>query len=212
MTVNQLIQIETFAFLMERASHLFFLLSKEGKIVEANQYARNFTGRNLIGETFQEVIVDFKGEFDLDNLTSDLSGERLINISNSFRLPQSFYFTFKQIPDFTLAFGRLDVEDLEKMRKEMVILNQESNNLTRALHKKTAQLQDALNHVKTLQGIVPICMHCHNIRSDKQIWEKLDAYLTKHTEAKLSHGICPECAKKLYPEFDLYDDDSKLIA
>ena len=93
------------------------------------------------------------------------------------------------------------------MRKEILVLNQDLNNLTRELNKKNAHLQDALDHVKTLQGVLPICMHCHQIRSDQQMWEKLEAYLSEHSEVKFSHSICPECAEKYYPDMNLYDNE-----
>jgi chromosome condensin MukBEF ATPase and DNA-binding subunit MukB len=207
MNEDEIICRETFAFLKERACDLFFILSVDGTVVEVNKYARNFIGRALIGEKFQDIIIDFMNEFKIDNLKNDRSEERLIHIGNSFGLPQSFFFTFKCFTDHIIAFGRLDSEELEMMRKEILGLNQELNNLNRMLQKKNSQLQETLDHVKTLQGIVPICMHCHNIRNDKQIWDKIDKYLAEHTDAEFSHGICPDCAEKYYPNMGLYDDE-----
>ena len=63
------------------------------------------------------------------------------------------------------------------------------------------ELRQALAEVKTLRGIVPICSNCKRIRDDRGYWEQVESYVTKHTEAAFSHGICPECMKKLYPEF-----------
>lgn len=62
------------------------------------------------------------------------------------------------------------------------------------------ELQIALNEIKTLQGFLPICASCKNIRDDKGYWRKIEDYISKHTEAQFSHGLCPGCAKKLYPE------------
>jgi hypothetical protein len=56
-------------------------------------------------------------------------------------------------------------------------------------------------HVKLLQGILPICMHCHQIRDDKEVWKRLDEYIAEHTDVMLSHGLCPECYEKHYPDF-----------
>lgn len=67
--------------------------------------------------------------------------------------------------------------------------------------KTIQELQVALEQIKTLRGIVPICSHCKKIRDDKGYWEKVEAYLSKHTEAKFSHGICPECAKENFPDY-----------
>lgn len=72
--------------------------------------------------------------------------------------------------------------------------------LQRALRDRVKQLEDALTHVRTLQGILPICSYCHKIRSDKESWERLESYIVQHSEAKFTHGICPECMKKQLAE------------
>jgi DNA-binding response OmpR family regulator len=71
-----------------------------------------------------------------------------------------------------------------------------------ALADKIEELRQALDQIKTLRGIVPICMHCKKIRDDQGYWNQLELYVSDHTEAEFSHGICPECMPKLYPEFD----------
>ena len=67
------------------------------------------------------------------------------------------------------------------------------------------KLQKALDEVKTLGGLLPICASCKKIRDDKGYWNQLEGYIQKHTGTAFSHGICPDCAKKLYPGIDLYD-------
>ncbi|GEM_PF-1996903 len=66
--------------------------------------------------------------------------------------------------------------------------------------KLFAELQKSLEEVKTLEGIIPICMHCKGIRDDKGAWNKLEKFITEHSDAQFSHGICDECLKKYYPE------------
>ena len=66
------------------------------------------------------------------------------------------------------------------------------------------ELHKALVEVKTLSGFLPICASCKKIRDDKGYWNQIEAYISEHSEAEFSHGICPECTKKLYP--DIYDD------
>jgi PAS domain S-box-containing protein len=61
-------------------------------------------------------------------------------------------------------------------------------------------LQHALSEVKALSGLLPICSSCKKIRDDKGYWNNLEQYISKHSEAEFSHGICPDCAQKLYPE------------
>lgn len=76
-----------------------------------------------------------------------------------------------------------------------------------AAHEKLIQnLQEALRQVKTLRGLVPICSHCKKIRDDEGYWNSIESYLAKHSEAEFSHGICRDCAKKYYPEHDIYED------
>lgn len=66
--------------------------------------------------------------------------------------------------------------------------------------KLIRQLQKALAEVKTLKGIFPICASCKKVRDDKGYWTQIEAYIRDHSEAEFSHGICPECMKKLYPD------------
>ena len=77
-------------------------------------------------------------------------------------------------------------------------------------NKLISDLQKALSEVKTLRGFLPICSYCKNIRDDKGYWSKIESYIHKHSDAEFSHGICPECAKKHYPDFDLYDDNGEV--
>ena len=63
------------------------------------------------------------------------------------------------------------------------------------------ELRQALEQVKTLRGIVPICSSCKNIRDDQGYWTQVEAYVRDHTEAEFSHGICPDCIERLYPEY-----------
>ena len=68
------------------------------------------------------------------------------------------------------------------------------------LRRVSHVLAEALYDVRTLQGLLPICAHCHGIRNDEGYWERVEEYLGHHTEAELSHGICPKCFQKRYPE------------
>jgi len=70
-----------------------------------------------------------------------------------------------------------------------------------------AELQDKVAKIKKLSGMLPICANCKKIRDDKGYWKQIESYILAHSEAEFSHGICPECAQKLYP--DLLDIDSK---
>jgi PAS domain S-box-containing protein len=63
------------------------------------------------------------------------------------------------------------------------------------------ELQKALSEIKTLSGMLPICANCKKIRDDKGYWNQIEVYISEHSEAEFSHGICPECKEKLYPGY-----------
>ncbi|MFA6497803.1 MAG: hypothetical protein WC256_04775 [Desulfurivibrionaceae bacterium] len=64
-----------------------------------------------------------------------------------------------------------------------------------------AQLKKAMQDVKVLSGFLPICASCKKIRDDTGYWRQIEEYISKHSDALFSHGICPDCCEKLYPDF-----------
>ena len=72
--------------------------------------------------------------------------------------------------------------------------------LQQALENRVLELENAMAHIRALQGVLHICMHCHRIRNDQEAWQRLELYLEEHSEAQFSHGLCPECLEKYYPE------------
>ncbi len=69
--------------------------------------------------------------------------------------------------------------------------------LQQSLADRIAQLEDALANVKQLQGILPICSHCKKVRDDQNYWQQVEAYISTHTDAQFSHGICPDCFEQI---------------
>ncbi len=66
--------------------------------------------------------------------------------------------------------------------------------------KLIAKLQKAIAEIKNLSGLLPICASCKKIRNDKGYWEQVETYITNHSDAEFSHGFCPECMEKFYPD------------
>ncbi len=82
-------------------------------------------------------------------------------------------------------------------------VRERTHELTRASEESARtidELQKALAPVRTLGGLLPICSSCTRIRNDEGYWTRIEAYIRDHSEAEFTHGICPECAKQLYPE------------
>jgi hypothetical protein len=86
----------------------------------------------------------------------------------------------------------VDISEKEKHAKEKELIIQELN--------------QALSEVEALKGILPLCSFCKKVRDDEGYWEQVDLYIKKHSQAEISHSICPECAKKHYPELEIKDD------
>ncbi len=91
--------------------------------------------------------------------------------------------------------------DLLKLRVRNHIEAKERNDLVREqrdlLARQKEELEAALERVKLLEGIIPICAYCKKIRNDQQSWQQLETYISAHSEAVFSHGACPDCAAKL---------------
>jgi two-component system, response regulator PdtaR len=71
----------------------------------------------------------------------------------------------------------------------------------RELQRLNRELQTALDNVKVLKGLVPICANCKKIRNDKGFWEALESYMKKNSDVEFSHGLCPDCIAKVYPDY-----------
>ena len=73
-------------------------------------------------------------------------------------------------------------------------------NIRAELAKRILDLEQAVAHIKRLHGLLPICMHCHSIRDEKEDWQNLEKYLAERMDINFSHGLCPKCMKKYYNE------------
>jgi response regulator RpfG family c-di-GMP phosphodiesterase len=78
------------------------------------------------------------------------------------------------------------------------------------LATRVSELEQAVALVKHLEGLLPICMYCKKIRDDKNYWHQVERYITEHSAAQFSHGICPECyARVVEPELKQLNQDEK---
>lgn len=103
----------------------------------------------------------------------------------------------------TLVFGALSllVASIEHHRQLAISRLENANR----------DLLGALEEIRTLRGILPICAHCKQIRSDKGVWVQLEKYIREHSEADFTHSICPTCLLLHYPEFARGDDRPNLL-
>jgi hypothetical protein len=93
--------------------------------------------------------------------------------------------------------------------REQVRERAELTRLTAEQEKMIIELQAAAEKIKILRGFLPICSHCKKIRNDEGYWQQLERYISEHSEAQFSHGICPACLKERYSDV-LHKEDSLL--
>ena len=91
-------------------------------------------------------------------------------------------------------------DQLRETNKILAAKNESLENLNR-------ELQQMLEKLKTLEGIIPICSFCKKIRNDEGYWDQVESYISKHSKAMFSHGLCPECLEKHYPDSSPIDDE-----
>ena len=100
----------------------------------------------------------------------------------------------------TGSFGYL-VKPVESYQlRPMIEMALAKHQLEKERETLLARLQTAQAHIKALQGTLPICASCKNIRDDDGYWQRVETYIQEHSEADFTHGICPDCLVKLYPE------------
>lgn len=87
--------------------------------------------------------------------------------------------------------------DITRIKNNESTLTSLTNDLEQKVLERTQELENALHEIKTLQGIIPICGYCKKIRDDQGSWNQLEKYICEHSNAAFSHGVCPDCYKKV---------------
>jgi PleD family two-component response regulator len=199
------------------------LLENESNILIVDDTPENLTVlRRMLAENGYRVRPALSGETALTSIQNDLPDLILLDImmpgmggyevckrlksnEQTRSIPVIFISALNELDDKVKAFSLGGADYITKpFQVEEVLARVKTHVTLRNLHKnlevKNNQLQKALDENKILQGIIPICANCKNIRDDKGFWNQVEAYISEHSEARFSHGICPACVKKLYPE------------
>lgn len=91
-------------------------------------------------------------------------------------------------------------QQLEENGRQLVQALEDRQREAKERERLIVDLEAALSKVRTLSGLLPICSSCKNIRDDQGYWKQMEAYISEHSEAEFSHGMCPHCAQTLYPD------------
>ncbi len=91
--------------------------------------------------------------------------------------------------------------EIQRKNRELEQKSIEIEQKNHELEQKNIALEQAYSEIKILTGIIPICMHCKEVRDDQGYWEQVENYISKHSDAQFSHGVCPKCMEKYYSEY-----------
>ncbi len=158
--------------------------------LDVNEAFEELTGlKNVVGKKVSEVIPgiresnpEFFEIYGRVSLTGNSEKAELFLDSLGIWFSLSVYSPEREY--FVAVFDNVTVRKLAEQEQQKLI----------------EDLQKALSEVKKLSGFLPICASCKKIRDDKGYWSEVERYIGEHSEAQFSHGICPDCIRKLYPE------------
>jgi transcriptional regulator with PAS, ATPase and Fis domain len=158
-----------------------------GTILFVNPAAKLLFGRKeeeLLGEPFGFPIV--AGEVTELEIAGRMRKQTLVEMRVA-------GVEWEEKPAFLATLHDITARKLAEKKAELYLAE---------LEKKNTELQEALANIKTLSGMLPICAYCKKIRDDKGYWSQVEEYISKHTDTLFSHGICPECAKRIFEEME----------
>ncbi len=183
-----------------------------GRVVFMNPVAEGLTGWkqaeavgrdlaevfHIINEATGETVENPATRVLREGVVAGLANHTLLINKNGAKIPIDDSGAPIRAADGTISGVVLTFRDITERRQA-----------EQALQAKNEQLEAALEHVKQLSGLLPICANCKKIRDDEGYWQDVYVYIREHSEVEFTHGICPDCAREFYPEF--YGDDGELI-
>lgn len=170
------------------------LIDRQGRVLAANETVAKRLGspdQGIVGRNVYDLLppdVAQRGKGRIDAVFRAGVPERFEDELLGRVIDSSVYPVFDPTGSVSaIAIFGIDITDRKLAEQERETL--------------IAELQKALTEIRTLHGILPICASCKKIRDDKGAWHQMEAYIRDHTDAQFTHGLCMDCARKLYPEF-----------
>lgn len=149
--------------------------------------------RLLLGSLLAAIACEFAFTLYVSNYGVLNAAGHYLKLLSYFLVHRAVTYTCVRRP-YDLVFRELSTAN-ERLRRE-VAARVEAEAAQAAL---VGELRTALDEIRTLRGILPICAHCKKIRDDAGSWDQLERYLSRHTDVEFSHGICPDCLERHYP-------------
>ncbi|WPD22260.1 MAG: response regulator [Candidatus Electrothrix aestuarii] len=124
-------------------------------------------------------------------------------------IPVIFMTALDTVGDKMTGFSAGGVDYITKPFHQVEVLARINTHIT--LRKREKELEAALEEIKTLTGILPICSYCKQIRNDEGYWQQVEEYIAEHSEAMFSHGVCPSCYKKAMSQLKEEEREERLV-
>jgi len=200
--------------LVDLSPDIIYRLDKEGRILFISNAVRQlgYDPDELTGKFFQDIVhPDDRGKMPARFV------ERRVGVRSTSRVEIRLIKKNRAVQNYSLAQvtveltsrGKWDVPDadISNPRKHFLYSQGVARDVTERKRmeeereKLIVELKEALLRIKTLSGLLPICSSCKRIHDDQGQWQPLEEYIRGHSEAEFTHTICPECAKKTYPDY-----------
>ncbi len=196
--------------LRDITSHLaegIFVLDAQGKIAFMNPEAERLLGwtRDELNEKGVHSIIHYRTADGAPLPLEECSMHKVIREGSSCASSDEV-FVRKDGTVFPIAMVSSPIREGGKVIAAVTAFRDitEQKEMAQEREQLILAYEDALTNIKTLKGLMPICASCKRIRDDKGYWNQIEAYISMHSDAEFSHGLCPECAKKIYPKY--YED------
>ncbi len=176
--------------LVESMADAWIVLDNQRRIVDLNAAAQRLIGRRVetpISRTANEVFSHWPEMLPLFNVLEE--GRSEIRSVDGQQRHLEMHRTLLRDAGGRLTGRLIVLRDITEQKR-----------MEQRQQRLIAELQDALNQIRTLTGLLPICAHCHKIRDDGGYWHRVEEYIESHSQVQFTHGICPECLHELYPQ------------
>jgi len=194
--------------LMNNIPDSIYFKDRQCRLLKISRHMMESLNMTQESDYYLKTDIDLFGEeFGRATVESDLqlmeTGKPIIGLVEGRKLPDG------QI-NWT-STTKIPLRDQDGKIIGLVGISREINEIKQAEEQREkiiAELQEALDKIKTLKGLIPICACCKKIRDDQGYWNSVESYIKDHADVEFTHGICPDCMKKLYPNY-CKDDENK---
>ncbi|HOM04167.1 MAG TPA: PAS domain S-box protein [Candidatus Kapabacteria bacterium] len=186
---------ERFRSIYNNATMGFYRLSNDGRLIMGNPKffeMLKISERELLNKRIEEVL---EVDENRQNFLEILKKEKKINGYESEWYRKDGALFFGRETAWTITDEKGDIQYIDVILEDVTLKKQVEEEREQLI----SLLQSAKSEIKVLSGLLPICASCKRIRDENGNWSNIEQYIDEHSEAKFSHGICPDCAKKLYP-------------